>query len=72
MMQNNAHSKVNTCCHLKIMQLVKLFNILIVDEVFKLPLHRINKIVIITKIYIYSIYTIIIYFWCISLESPDE
>lgn len=54
MMQIHTHSKLKTglLCHLKIMQLVKLFNALIVGEVFKLPLHRINKIVIITIIYI--------------------
>lgn len=55
MVQNNTHSKLKTglLCHLRIMQLVSLFNTLIVGEVSKLPLHRIYKIVIISIIYIY-------------------
>ena len=63
MMQNNTHSKLNTglLFHLKIMQLVKLFNALIVGEVFKLPLHRIYEIVIISIIYIYIYHNYILY-----------
>lgn len=70
MMQNNAHSKHWLVMSSKNHSLVKLFNTLIADEVFKLPLHSINK----NSHYNINIYLLIPYFpmyMIFSVQNSD-